>query len=206
MTKVKICGITNLKDALDAAALGADALGFVFAKSPRKISPEKAKEIVLKLPWRIIRVGVFVNEGAERVNRTVRACGLDLVQLHGDETPSYCKKIRSRMIKAVRIKNEKDLLKIKKYKVSAILLDAYSKDKYGGTGKTFDWSLAKKAKKYGIPVILSGGLDEKNLSPAIKTVRPYAVDISSGVEILPGRKSAKKMKTVIAIAKGGCII
>jgi len=206
MTKVKICGITNLKDAVTAAKLGADAIGFVFAKSPRRLTPEKAREIVLKLPWRLVRIGVFVNEKPEKVNRVVRACGLDLVQLHGDETPSYCKKIKSRVIKAVRVKSEKDLSKIKKYRVAAILLDTYSKDKYGGTGKMFDWGLAKKVKGSRVPVILSGGLNEKNLPEAIKQVRPYAVDISSGVESSPGRKNAKKMKKVIEIAKRGCIM
>lgn len=206
MTKVKICGITNLKDALAAAKLGADAIGFVFAKSPRRITPEKARDIVLKLPWRLVRIGVFVNERPETVNRIARSCGLDLVQLHGDETPSYCKKIYPRVIKAVRVKSGKDLDKISDYKVTAILLDTYSKGKYGGTGKTFDWSLAKKVKRFKVPVILSGGLNEKNISDAVREVRPYAVDVSSGVESSPGRKNAKKMKKVIEIAKRGCII
>jgi phosphoribosylanthranilate isomerase len=206
MTKIKICGITNLKDALMAAKLGADAIGFVFAKSTRRITPEKAGDIVLKLPWKLVRIGVFVNEKPERVNRVVRVCGLDLVQLHGDETPAYCKKISSRIIKAVRIKSKKDIEKIKKYKVAAVLLDAYSKSKYGGTGKTFDWNLAKNVKRSKVPVILSGGLNEKNIMEAIKKVRPYAVDVSSGVESSPGCKNAKKMKKVIEIAKRGCII
>lgn len=206
MTKIKICGITNLKDALAAAKLGADAIGFVFSKSPRKISPEKARDISLKLPWKVVRVGVFVNEPEERVNRAVRVCGLDLVQLHGDETPSYCSRISSRIIKAVRVKSEKDLLRIKKYKVAAVLLDAYSKDRYGGTGKTFDWKIALRAKKYGVPVILAGGINEMNVGEAVKRARPYAVDVSSGVESAPGRKNAKKMKKVIEIVKHGCII
>lgn len=206
MVRIKICGITNKKDALIASEYGADALGFIFAQSPRKISPSSARKIISQLPPFITRVGVFVDENPNTVNEIVNLCGLDAVQLHGRESPSYCKKIRSRVIKVFRAKDRLSLRNIPRYDVSAIMLDTYSKEKYGGTGKIFNWDLALYAKKYGLPLILSGGLNLSNILPAIRQVHPYAVDISSGIEIIPGEKDIKKMKRALEIVKSECII
>ena len=193
---IKICGITNGKDALLAAKLGADVLGFIFADSPRKITSEKAKSIIYDLPPFIKTVGVFVDEKPEKIKEIQLDCGLDLVQLHGDESPEQCRDLMPYSIKALRIKEEKDIESIDKYKgtVRAILLDTYQHGKAGGTGKTFDWSLAVKAKETGISIILAGGLSPENIQEAIKTVKPYAVDINSGIEERPGKKSQELMK------------
>lgn len=201
MIKVKICGITNREDAIIASQYGADALGFIFAQSPRKILPSSARKIIDQLPPFITRVGVFVDENQNTVNETVDICRLDAVQLHGSESPSYCKKIKSRVIKVFRVKDKGSLKNIPRYDVSAIMLDTYSSEKYGGTGKTFDWDLALDAKKYGLPLILSGGIKLSNILQAIKKVHPYAVDISSGIEIRPGKKDIKKMKRTLEIVK-----
>ncbi len=206
MVKIKICGITNLKEALLACKYGADAVGFVFAKSPRRISVKAAAAICAKLPCSVSKVGVFVDESAEKINSTVKKCGLDYVQLHGDESPAFCKKIKAPVIKAFRVKGPVTLSEIKKYKVAAVLLDSFSPASHGGTGKTFDWKIAVRAKKIKLPLVLSGGLNADNLALAIKKVGPAAVDLSSGVEVRPGRKSAVKMKKAIAIVRRGCII
>ncbi len=206
MTQIKICGITSLKDALLARDLGADAVGFVFAKSPRRVSVSKAASISSKLGGSVSKVGVFVDQSAAEINKTVKRCLLDYVQLHGDESPAFCGKIKARVIKAFRVKNGASIASIRKYKADAILLDTFDPAAHGGTGKTFDWELAVRAKKAGRPLILSGGLNIRNLASAIKKVRPQAVDLSSGVESSPGKKSAVKMKKAIAIAKRGCII
>lgn len=206
MTQIKICGITNLKDALLACEYGADAVGFVFAKSPRRISVKAAASICSRLPCSVSSVGVFVDQSADIINNAVKKCGLDYVQLHGDESPAFCKKIKAPVIKSFRVKGAVALAEIKKYKVAAILLDSFSPASHGGTGKTFDWKAAVRAKKAGIPLILSGGLNAGNLASAIKKVRPRAVDVSSGVEVRPGKKSAVKMKKAIAIVRRGCII
>ena len=196
MIRVKICGITNSEDALLAAKLGADALGFIFAGSPRQISSEKARAIIHNLPPFIKTVGVFVNEEPEKIKEIQLECGLDLVQLHGDESPEQCRNLMPYSIKALRIKDEKDIEGIDKYKgtVRAMLLDAYQQGKAGGTGKTFDWSLALKARETGIPIILAGGLGPENIKEAITTVNPYAVDVNSGIEERPGKKSPDLIK------------
>jgi len=196
--RVKICGITNSEDALLAVKLGADVLGFIFADSPRQITPEKVKSIIYDLPPFIKTVGVFVNEEPEKIKEVQLECGLDLIQLHGDESPKQCQELRPYSIKALRIKDEKDIEGIDKYKgtVRAIHLDTYQKGKAGGTGKTFDWSLALKAKETGIPIILAGGLCPENIHEAITMVKPYAVDISSGVEERPGKKNPDLMKAL----------
>jgi phosphoribosylanthranilate isomerase len=189
--KVKICGITNLADASTAVRLGADALGFIFAPSPRRIAPQTAREIIRAVPPFVKTVGVFVNEAPASIRKVINDCGLDLVQLHGDESPALCDELMPYTIKALRIKDESSLQTGQAYhgKVRALLLDAYSKEKAGGTGKTFDWELAIKIKKQGTPIILSGGLAPSNIVAAIHTVRPYAVDVNSGVEERPGKKS-----------------
>ena len=199
MTKIKICGITNLEDAWLAAELGADALGFIFAETPRRITPAKAKTIIHSLPPLVKTVGVFVNEDPSRIKKIKSECGLDLIQLHGDESPEMCRDLMPYSIKAFRIQNETSIKNIKRYQgfVRAILLDTYQKGKAGGTGRTFDWSLGLKAKEAGIPIILSGGLGPENIQEAIRSVDPYAVDINSGIEKRPGKKDPVLMKQLM---------
>jgi phosphoribosylanthranilate isomerase len=201
--KVKICGITESEDALNAVNLGAGALGFIFAPSPRQILPEKARSIIQAIPPFVKTVGVFVNEEAATIREHINHCGLDLVQLHGDEPSGFCRELMPYVIKAVRIKDESSLPKCTAYQanVRALLLDTYAKDRVGGTGKTFDWQLAIKIKKAGIPIILSGGLGPANIVAAISTVRPYAVDVNSGVEERPGKKSFTLMRELMEKVK-----
>jgi len=196
---VKICGITDYEDASIAVGLGAGALGFIFADSPRQITPQKARDIIRAIPPFVKTVGVFVDEGPAAIKEIIHDCGLDLVQLHGDESPDLCCELMPYTIKALRIKDESSLRTSRIYhgKVRALLLDTYSKDKAGGTGKTFDWQLAIKIKKLGIPIILAGGLGPSNIDGAISTVRPYAVDVNSGVEERPGKKSHTLMKDLM---------
>src|SRR3989338_7241461 len=197
LTKIKICGITNSEDALAAVKYGADALGFVFyKKSPRYVEISKAHEIISHLPAFIPTVGVFVNETFENIQKTVDECGIGIVQLHGDEDEKFCSKFRTKIIKSVKVSDEKSIEKIKEYKVSAFLLDAFSEEIPGGTGKTFNWDLAVRAKKYG-RIILAGGVNPENVKDAILKVNPYAVDVSSGVESKPGKKDYEKMRRFI---------
>lgn len=195
MTKIKICGITNKEDALWAINLKVDALGFVFAESPRRVGPEIVKKIVRLLPPFISSVGVFVNEDKDRVKEIAKSCRLTALQFHGEESPSYCQGFAQKVIKAFRIKDKSVLEEITRYqgKVDGCLLDTYSPLTQGGTGTTFDWPVAKEIKKLGLPIILSGGLNAKNIRKAITTVRPYAVDVSSGVEKRPGKKDLRKL-------------
>ena len=199
--KVKICGMTNLKDVKVAVDGGVDAVGFIFyKKSPRSVTMQEVREIILELPPFVDSVGVFVNETAEQINKIADHCKLDRVQLHGDESPAFCKKIRRRVIKAIRIKDIQSLKKLSDYPVSSFLLDTFSKDQYGGTGKVFDWNLAYPAKKYG-PIILAGGLTPINVHQAIQRIQPYGVDVCSGVESQPGIKDHKKMKAFLKNVK-----
>ena len=201
MTKVKICGIKNLNDAIFAVDYGADALGFVFAKSIRKISKEKARAIIRKLPPFVTTVGLFVNETAECIETAYRYCGLDAAQLHGNEPPNIINNLKDiKTIKAFRIQNEKDITPITKYKPNAILLDGYSENKMGGTGTTFDWKIVRKLKT-SIPIIVAGGLTHLNVSQAIQIVKPYGVDVSSGVETKPGQKDKRLIKEFIDAVK-----
>lgn len=199
MIRVKICGITNLEDALLVTEMGADALGFIFAESPRQITPAKAKAIIRILPPLVKTIGVFVNEEPAKIKEIKSVCGLDLIQLHGEESPKICRDLMPHAIKAFRIQNEWDIEKIKRYQgvVRAILLDTFLKGKAGGTGQTFDWPLAVKAKETGLPIILSGGLGPENIQEAIKAVDPYAVDINSGIEKRPGKKDPVLMKNLM---------
>jgi phosphoribosylanthranilate isomerase len=203
MMKVKICGTTSIEDALLAVEGGADAVGFIFyKKSPRAVSQSSVKKIVAALPPFVETVGVFVNESADRINRIADSCKLSAVQLHGNESPAFCKTIRRKVIKAVRVEGKDSFAGLASYKVSAFLLDAFSGEQQGGTGETFDWRLASEGKKYG-PVILAGGLDPSNVAHAIQKVKPYAVDVCSGVERSPGIKDPVRLKKFIRAAKGG---
>jgi len=192
MVRVKICGITRIRDALWAVRCGVDALGFIFAESPRRVSPEKAKAIIDTLPPFVQAVGVFVDERLRTLLDIAIFCGLDLVQLHGEETPDYCRNLPFSAIKAFRIRDPLSLSAISPYRgvVKGAVLDTYHSVKKGGTGESFDWKLAVKARKYGIPIILSGGLTPENVQQAVRMVRPYAVDVNSGVENRPGKKDA----------------
>ena len=199
--KVKICGMTNLKDVKVAVDGGVDAVGFIFyKKSPRSVTMQAVRKIVLELPPFVDSVGVFVNETAEQINKIADRCNLDRVQLHGNESPTFCKKIRRRVIKAIRVKDIQSLKKLSDYPVSSFLLDTFSEDQYGGTGRVFDWNLAYPAKKYG-PIILAGGLTPNNVRQAIQRIQPYGVDVCSGVESQPGIKDHKMMQTFLKNVK-----
>ncbi len=202
MTEIKICGITNLEDASIAAACGVNALGFIFyEKSPRHVTPEKAREIIKRLPDEITKVGVFVNHDAQQVQRTVEFCGLDLVQLHGDESPEYCLQFPSfRLIKGIAPRGKDDLRRMRSYQVRAILVDAYDPLRRGGTGRRSDWGLALKVKETH-PLILAGGLSIDTIQEAIDTVAPDAVDVNSGVESAPGKKDHHKVKAIIDLIR-----
>ena len=198
MGTVKICGITNPEDAFAAVRYGADAVGFVFYhKSPRAVSPETAKAIISSLPPFITTVGVFVDEEIREMERIASYAGLDVIQLHGSEPPDKCNAGR-KVIKAVRVKHPADIEILKQYRdISAFLLDTFSPSASGGTGETFNWEIAVEAKRFG-RIILAGGLNPGNVEEAIKLVRPYGVDVSSGVEgAVKGRKDHAKLKLFI---------
>ena len=195
--KVKICGTTSLKDAFLAVESGADAIGFIFYKmSPRNISQKEAKEIILQLPPFIETVGVFVNETSDKINRIAEQCKLNSIQLHGEESPALCRRVKRKVIKAFRVKNADSLKSIASYHVSGFLLDSYNDGSKGGTGQVFDWNLALRVKKQG-PVILAGGLNPYNVFTAIHRVKPYGVDVCSGVEKSPGIKDHEKIREFI---------
>jgi len=205
MTRVKICGITNLEDALSAAEAGADALGFNFyKKSPRYIEPSEAQKIIEQLPPFVAAVGVFVNEPEpQRVAEMATQLKLSAIQLHGDESPDYCAQLFDwRVIKALRVSASFKPEHVSRYAVSAILLDAYKAGEYGGTGEVFAWDIAIEANRYA-RIILAGGLDPFNIEMAIKTIEPYGVDVASGVESSPGKKDRNKLREFIVKAKSG---
>jgi phosphoribosylanthranilate isomerase len=200
--EIKICGITNMDDAAMAFAYGADALGFIFyAKSPRYVSPETAMRVIRNLPDDISKVGVFVNHDSHAVKEIYDFCGLDLIQLHGDESPAYCSEFpQSILIKAIAPGSQEDLGTVKQYAVKAIMLDARESGLYGGTGKRSNWELAAKLKEMR-PLVLSGGLNPGNILLAIRTVSPHAIDVNSGVELSPGKKDPKKVQSIIATVR-----
>ena len=206
MVHVKICGITNLEDAQAAVDAGADALGFVFyPPSPRYVTPEQAGQIIQTLPPFVTTVGLFVDVALDTVNDMARRCGLDRIQLHGRETPEFCRQVTRPVIKAIRIKNAQSLTPVPDYKVSAYLLDAYVEGALpGGTGASFAWELAARAKPYG-PVILAGGLTPENIEVAVAQICPYGVDVSTGVERAPGIKDHQKVRQFIARAKAAAL-
>ncbi len=242
--RVKICGITNLEDALAAVDAGADALGFIFYESsPRKVSIEAAGNIIRELPPFVAKVGVFVNAAEEMVRRAAGVCGLDTLQFHGEESPEFCGRFSAprkergttaltsalsprrggtntgdlagslpaaaaprmgtsiKVYKAFRIQNLESLEALPAYKTDAWLLDSFVPDKSGGSGVTFNWDLAVEARKLGRPIILAGGLTPENVAEAVRKVSPYAVDVSSGVESVPGKKDRSKVVRFIMDAK-----
>jgi phosphoribosylanthranilate isomerase len=199
---VKICGITNAGDALAAAEAGADALGFVFyGPSPRYVSPSTAAEIIRVLPPHLVKVGVFVNATKTLVTQALNACGLHILQFHGDEPPEQCGAFGVMSMKAFRVSGPEFLSQLERYPTDAWLLDAYSPGKPGGTGEVFNWDLAVEARKKGRPIFLAGGLTAENIAEAVRRVHPYGVDVSSGVESAPGRKDHAKVAAFVRNAK-----
>jgi len=203
MVQIKICGITNIEDATAAAEAGADALGFVFhPASPRYVPPGQARVIIGALPPAVCTVGVFVNRTVEEVLHIAETCGLDFIQLHGSETREYCRRFpRERLIKALSVRGEEEFALTADYPVRAFLVDAHDPVLFGGTGKTCDWNVARKAAER-CPIILAGGIRAENIAAALETVRPLAVDVSSGVETSPGKKDHDKVRAVIAAVRG----
>ncbi len=203
MIKIKICGITNKEDAGWAVNLKVDALGFIFADSPRRVEPEIVQGIIELLPPFISSVGVFVNEDRKKVEEIAESCSLTTLQFHGQESPSYCEEFKQKVVKAFRVKDKSVLRKAAQYqnKVDAYLLDTYSPFAHGGTGKTFDWRIAKEIKEFGLPIILSGGLNPQNIGEAISEVEPYGIDVSSGVEERPGKKNMEKLINFVRIVR-----
>lgn len=201
MTRVKICGITSREDAVAAVEAGADALGFVFVPgTPRCVHPEVAERIVGVLPPFVTPVGVFMNQPLEEVLRIAARCGLQAVQLHGDEPEAYSRRIPLRVIKAVRVRDAESLRILPTYPAHAFLLDAFVEGQAGGTGTPVSWELAVQAKGHA-PIILSGGLRPDTVGLAVRRVRPYGVDVSSGVEVSPGRKDHQKVREFIAAVR-----
>lgn len=202
--RIKFCGITSQEDAENAVLAGADALGFIFfKKSSRYISPEKAEKIIKNIPPFITSVGVFVDEDSIFIEDCAESCGLNAVQLHGDEDVEYCLNFQGlrlkgvKLIKTIRVKNEGSIRIIEDCPADAFLLDTYSREAYGGTGKAFDRSLAILAKEHGKPIIMSGGLNPDNVYDVIKEVRPYGVDVSSGIESSRAKKNVELMEEFI---------
>ena len=192
MIPTKICGITNLVDAKVAVENGASAIGFIFyEKSPRTISIENAKSISKQLSYSVSRVGVFVNQNKDFIDKTISEVQLNMIQLHGDESSNFCNQFEVPVLKALRIKDKASFSVMSDFNVDGFLLDTFSKDSYGGTGKTFDWSLLNE--KIDAPIILSGGLNPNNILDAIDSINPAAIDVNSGVESSPGKKDHQKI-------------
>jgi len=204
MTLIKICGITNLEDAVAAVAAGADALGFNFYKpSPRYITPQTAREIIEQLPDSILKVGVFVNEESPKlVQNIANESGINALQLHGDESPDYCYELADQyLIKALAVSHDFDTQVIERYQVDAIMLDTKHKTLRGGTGRAFDWSIAQEVSKIVPKLYLAGGLSPENVAEAIETVRPYAVDACSSLEDRPGIKNHDRLRAFVTAVK-----
>ena len=197
-TQVKICGITSLADAQAAAEAGADALGFVFYNnSPRYMTISAVAGLFKKSPLHIMRVGVFVNAPKDFICQAVAECGLSLLQFHGDEPPEFCTQFGVMSMKAFRIRDAESLKELPKYSTDAWLLDACSSESLGGTGEKFNWNLAVEAQKFGRPIFLAGGLKPENVADAVRRVKPFGVDVASGVESSPGKKDRAKVQAFI---------
>jgi len=200
MVRVKICGITNLEDALASIDAGAHALGFNFyPQSPRYLEPAAAGNIIRQLPASIMCVGVFVNvSGPEQVKLQASESGVQAIQLHGDESPAYCQELKEFfVIKALRVNADFEPQQAARYESEAVLLDGFSPLAFGGVGQSFDWSIATKTRELVGKLFLAGGLNPDNVTTAIKSVQPYAVDACSGLESVPGRKDIAKVRAFI---------
>ena len=204
MTFIKICGITNLDDALAAVTAGADLLGFNFYKpSPRYITPQHVREIVRQLPSSVLKVGVFVNEEVADLRAITIEAGLGAIQLHGDESPEYCTKFPGwYVIKTFAVSDTFDVHAVEAYEVDAIMLDTKHNSLRGGTGRAFDWSVARHAALTIPKLYLAGGLSPENVENAIKTVHPYAVDACSALEDRPGKKNHERMRVFVNTVRG----
>jgi phosphoribosylanthranilate isomerase len=204
-TKVKICGVTNWTDARRAIDAGADFLGFNFySASPRYVTPARARQIVRRLPKQVSSVGVFVNETEEKMLEIARAVGLDRLQLHGDESPAMVQRLSRSfsVIKAVRVRKSLRMSQLSRFKsAKALLLDGFDANQWGGTGKTFDWRIAKRVNQR-TKIFLAGGMTPENVGAAIRTAKPYAIDVCSGVEASPGKKDAKRLKAFMRAVRG----
>jgi phosphoribosylanthranilate isomerase len=203
MVRVKICGITNLDDALGAVEAGADALGFNFyRRSPRYITPQDARRIIGRLPESVLAVGVFVNEAEpETVARMASDANLKAVQLHGDESPAYARALKNFLvIKALRVSEDFVPERVTEYETEAILLDSFDRRERGGTGRTFDWEVARRVRELVPKLYLAGGLSVENVAEAVERVEPYAVDACSRLESAPGRKDLERVREFISAA------
>jgi phosphoribosylanthranilate isomerase len=203
MTLVKVCGITNAGDARVAADAGADAIGLVFAESPRRVSVEEARGVCIALPENVLRVGVFVDEEPGEVLRISRELGLDLAQLHGDETPETVTAVREggvKVMKALRVRDAASLEALDEFEADLFLLDAFSAKARGGTGERFDWGVAKDLRGRD-NIVVSGGLGPENVREAVELFEPYGVDASSSLEDEPGRKNDERVRRFILAAK-----
>jgi phosphoribosylanthranilate isomerase len=201
-TRVKICGITSVADGQTAAEAGADMIGLMFyERSPRRVTLAQAAEISKALPPFVMRVGVFVNPDEAFVLRAIAECGLGLLQFHGDETSDFCTQFGLMSLKAFRVRDAASLTALETFQTDAFLLDACSPAGLGGTGEKFNWDLAVTAQKFGKPIFLAGGLTPENVAAAVRQVRPFAVDVSSGVESAPGKKDPAKVRAFITAAK-----
>ena len=208
MTVIKICGITNVEDALAAVAAGADALGFNFYKpSPRYISPQNARAIIDQLPPAVLTVGVFVNEEPESLKRIADESGVQVLQLHGDESPEYCRDLTTDryIIKTLAVSKNFDTQTVYAYKTAAIMLDTRDNNLRGGTGRVFDWSIARQVSQLVPNLFLAGGLSPENIADAIEAVHPYAVDACSALEDSPGKKNHKRIRSFIETARRGIL-
>ncbi|MBT5926249.1 MAG: phosphoribosylanthranilate isomerase [Verrucomicrobia bacterium] len=197
-TRIKICGITSLEDALFASECGVDALGFMFYEpSKRFVEIEAARRICQALPPLVSKVGVFVNASREQVDHTQKVCGLDVLQFHGEESPDWCQQFDAKTMKAFRVGDQTSLEAIGSYAVDAWLVDSYQPGERGGTGHAFQWDLLTEVRPYAKPLFLAGGLTEDNIQAAIREVQPFGVDVSSGVESTPGRKCPAKVASFV---------
>ncbi|HKV34391.1 MAG TPA: phosphoribosylanthranilate isomerase, partial [Pyrinomonadaceae bacterium] len=204
MTLIKICGITNLEDAVAAIAMGADALGFNFYKpSPRYVTPQTAREIIEQLPDEVLKVGVFVNEASpDRVRSIANESGITALQLHGDESPEYCSELADKyIIKCLAVSTNFDTQMTEAYQVDAIMFDTKHNTLRGGTGRAFDWSIAQQVSKTIPKLYLAGGLSPENVADAIETVRPFAVDACSSLETIPGKKDHERMRAFVTAVR-----
>ncbi len=203
--RVKICGITSAQQAIQVAEAGADAIGLVMAKSPRQVDDGKAAEIVKAIAPFVQTVAVFVNPGEDEVKKALYDLGIDMIQLHGNESPTFCKRFSTKVVKAWRVKGMDDLAQLKEYEecIRGFLLDTWDPNQAGGTGRTFDWAIGTEAVKVlSKPVILAGGLGPENIKAAIEAVRPWGVDASSSLEDAPGVKNLRKVRAFVDAVKG----